>query len=51
MNLHQSLGKNLSLFFLLAITIIAAAIYRVADGALSKLDNPDHRAEINELLE
>ena len=41
MDLNRKFSTNVSMLFLLGLTIIAATIYYVATGAIEKLDNYD----------
>lgn len=50
MDLRKNLGVNVSLFFLLALTIIAASVYYVANAALNKIDDNPTGLEIKSLL-
>jgi len=50
MNLNKNLGTNISMLFLLGLTIIATGIYYVANGAKEKIENNLNIAEINSLL-
>ena len=50
MNLKRNLGTNVSMLFLLGLTIIAVTVWHVANGALDKLNNNTNEAEIHSLL-
>ncbi len=50
MTWNKNLGVNVSMFFLLALTILVVTVYHVANGALEKLNSDNSSAEINAFL-
>ena len=50
MDFHRNLGTNVSMIFLLALTIIAAGIFYIARGAEEKIQSDTNTALIQSLL-
>lgn len=50
MNLKTSLGTNISMLFLLGLTLIVAVVWHVASGGTDKIQNKTRTAEIVDLL-
>lgn len=50
MNFQRNLGRSMSLFFLLALSLIEVAVYHVANGALEKINhgNQDYAEYLEE---
>ncbi|MDO8492257.1 MAG: hypothetical protein Q7S34_01270 [bacterium] len=45
MDLNKNLGTNVSILFLLGLTIVSATVYYVANGARDKIENDVNRVE------